>query len=442
MTRPKCKNCKTKFDRYAIFSSKVEGSSPDKFYATLDSNYRNYCIDCFIKNNYDAKIDGFVGILNRTDYGKYRDRCDINSPFKELQTQGIVKLNLQDYKPLQSNLNYLRTTYLSKVDGKQMDELPDNFEDGKKYHPQRVWKQLYPKDTTNNGISKKKDDDFTLLCCLRMSVEEIISPHEYFARLAKKTFGQMLKKVSKKNQIQGGERNLKREGLEDNILRLRNVNMLARGPELDADQQPHVDSLNDDLILIMPILSQNGYPIKCFKTSHLINHEKLKEMIGAGDGAVTFPLSFLGDEIVRANEVIILYENTIHCGGRSSAKHGIPDSVKSKEDLQKAGTRVVLPSTLWDQLQKVHWFRGNEELLPTDISIQFTFENSITKFNDTHNGRAQPRWIYNVGECIEWEDKWKESVDEDEYQTKQSEATARYFNGLFNIRSSSRKRQR
>lgn len=279
MTRPKCKDCNILFNRYAIYAA--DGYGPHHLYAQIDSNYCNYCISCFIGNNYHNKIDGFIGILKRTDFQNYTNRCGDNSPFETLRTQGIVKLNLQDHQQLHRTLNYLRTLYLLKMEEKQMDELPDNFEYENKYHPHRVWKQLYPLDTTNNGVSKKKDDDFTL-CCLRESVEEIIRPHEYFARLAKITF----KNALNNNQIQEGARNLKREVLEDNILRLKNVNMLARGPGLDADQQPHVDSLNYDLILIVPILSDNnGYRIKCFRRSHLINHEKLKEMITRGGGS-------------------------------------------------------------------------------------------------------------------------------------------------------------
>ena len=442
MTRPKCKGCETLFLRYAIFSY-TEGCGPYQLYAEIDNNYCNYCISCFICNNYHNEINGFIGILKRNDFLNYKNRCGAGTPFEKLWSEGIVKLNLEDYKTLKHSLGYLRSAYLSKMGQKQMklEELPDNFEYKNKYHPYRVWKQLYPEDTTNNGVSKKKDDDSTLVC-LRRSVEEIISPHEYFGKLAKDTFEEFSKKQLNNNQIQEGmgnlerqmseqdinllKSNLKRGILDHNILRLKNVNMLARGPGLDADQQPHVDSLNYDLILIMPILSDNnGYRIKCFRRSHLINHQKLEEMIGGGNGAVEFPLSSLTEEKVSTNEVIILFENTIHCGGTSSAENGNIEYV----------TR--------EQLQKVDWFNTNKQLLPTDVSIQFTFENSfIESSNDTVKGRAAPRWIYNAGQCIESKQKWNDSIEEDEYQTKQSEGTARYFNQLmFGLRSLTRKRK-
>ena len=432
MTRPICKaiDCNNKFDRYATFSN-VKGAH-EQLYAKIDSFF---CISCFEKNRSKKAQtnDGFIGILSRTEFIKYKKRCDGDSPFHSLQRQGVVKLNLPNYPNLQQNLNYLRNMFLLKIQGKQMEELPDNFATEKKFHAHRVWKQLYPKDESNNGVSASDRD--TVLNNLNSIVEEIITPHEYYGRLAKLTYESNVSRVDvnvELNQIMEQEKkisimngNLKRLPLNDDILTLKNANVLGRGPLLENDQQPHVDSFDDDLILIMPLLSSNGYPIKCFHSSHQINHKKLETMIGNGDGSVGFPLSLLSEELVGANEVTIIHENTIHCGGSSSGTSG----------------SEAYPITK-DQIEKVGWFKADCSTKPTDISIQFMFKNNITHTNDSRGGRAQPRWIYNVGEFIESKSLWKDSIEADIYQTRRSEATTRYFDHLSGRRSSSRKRQR
>ena len=380
--------------------------------------------------------DEFIGILSRANFIKYQERCEEKSPFNLLETQGVAKLGLRNHKVLQRNLDYLKNMCLKKIEGKEMNELPDNFSTEWKFHPQRVWKQIYPKDETNSIVSANDYD--SALNNLKCLLEEIFSPHEFYGRLAWVTYESIqstvnvdlaLKQIVKeKEEVSLVNRNLKGVLIKDDILSLKNVNILGRGPELDEDQQPHVDSFDDDLILIMPLLSSDGYSIKCFHSSHQINYQQQDNMLGgAGKNGVGFPLSLLREELVlESNEVIILRENTIHCGGRSSGQ-------------SQSGSKAN--PVMKDQIEKVIWFKEDCATKPTDVSIQFTFRNNICRSKDPRFGRAQPRWIYKVGDCIEWENEWKNMIEGDTYKARRTEATRHYFKHLLGGRLHSRKRK-
>lgn len=431
MTKPTCyaQGCSTKFERYATFSYKKGEHQPS--YATPNGKF---CMSCLVKDRAERNDEDFIGILKSTDFKKYEERCKNESPFYQLETRGVVKLDVRDYNSLQWNLSYLAQASLKKIEGKKMNELPDNFSTNCKFHRQRVWKQIYPKDETNNGLSANDHD--SALNNLKGLLEEILCPHEYYGRLARLTYESIQSKVdvdvALKQIVEGKKKvslvngNLKGVVMKDDVLELKNANILGRGPDVDEDQQPHVDSFEDDLILIMPLLSSDAYTIKCFHSSHQINYRKLEQMLGGpGRNGVEFPLSLLREELVGSNEVIILRENTIHCGGRSSGQ-------------SQSGSKAPIMN---DQIEKVSWFQNDCATKPTDVSIQFTFRNNICPFNDPRYGRAEPRWIYKVGDCIERENEWKDSIQGDKYQARRTKATEYYFKHLLGGRSNSRKRK-
>lgn len=397
----RCSRCKGKYERYSIFRSLP---FRDGHFAAKECHHR--CIACANEEGLFYNNPSFVGILTMTEHNQY---IALVSSLSTIDKHGLVKMNFDALSPLGDAVCFALAPIREKKIAR-MEPLPDDFDSGFKHNRNRMWKQLYPvKDDNNVGkVTSWEESMKSVVRALECEVEKVIFPHEYFGRRAQRRFWATVTKVE----------TIREEPVKDSVISLKNINILCRGCSLITKQTPHVDSKTSDILLIAPLkCSASGYRFEYVAGSHQL--QELPEQ------QQPFPLELLSEVLVKASEMIFCYENTIHRGGSSS---GGQNSIVTNHLI---GTDDMI------------WLDQNE--VPSDISIQFSFRNRIMPSDELRQGRAQPRWFYKtVRGDTNLKEMWNNQINEsiEKFLHCRNEARKIYFRYLIHGRRISMRRKR
>ena len=254
-------------------------------------------------------------------------------------------------------------------------------------NPHRVWSNIYSTEDADKRNYSAKMNKYNGLCSeLLTHVSAKLVPHRHYALMAHRNYVNRIEQTN--NFLFQGNVNIRKHAVNklrelEDILSVEKVNVLARGPNVDKCQTPHIDGKSFKLLLLLvDYTAGNGlYEFKYFPRSHNIGDAvKFERKI--------FPLRLMETIHARQGSVIAFYEKTIHGGGRGGS------SPRNDED----GTNSHLNDVSSDRIihnqyiERTKWFTSNERTLPTDVSFQLALRYGCMTDSSNHPNRTN-KWM-------------------------------------------------
>lgn len=400
--KPKCKEltaggrCSERAE-YALFLSERQGLThleDDNCKPTrckkcaLDATWRG-----ILKPKQKGKFDGhdekfkgdIVGFLKGIEAAKYFLLCKEGAPANKYREDGLVVLDADGSAHAISNsMRWRVQNYVASGKVGSLDKLFDSkkYQGNLEGHEKRRWKEIYPGPCRDKA--RKKDEWSTGFLeeaqRVKLMLQSYFFPNEHYSQVAYNLFLWLTSEHPKAgilNKIQ--------------ILGTKKINLLVRGKGLDHSQDPHADGEGSNMIVIfITLCGRGGYQFDVVRQSHDLLGKRKKSI----------PEAAVKSLKLKRQYILVFSECVLHAGGGSSASSDVVDNLR---EIQLLLPKMKKTGEIYSNFFGTSSKTSKE--VPSDMSVQLTFEYAPQPGRGATNEYAKPLWAIqgHEGSVIEFQ---------------------------------------